>query len=58
MHAAHRRAFSAKRLGTAHCNYEPGTFRYLYKLAHSQSNRQTNASNRALFLFGAAEEPS
>jgi len=58
MHAAHRRAFRADRPGTACCDYEPGTFLYLYKLAHSQSNGRTCASNRALFLFGAAEEPS
>src|ERR1700685_4026233 len=51
MHAAHRRAFRADRPGTACCDYEPGTFLYLYKLAHSQSNWQTGASNRAVFLF-------
>ena len=55
---AQRRAFKAETLETANCDHEPGTFLYLYKLAHSQSNGRTWASNRALFLFGAAEEPS
>ena len=35
---AQRRAFKPETLETANCNYEPGTFLYLYKLAHSQSN--------------------
>jgi hypothetical protein len=49
---AQRRAFKAETFEAANCDYEPGTFLYLYKLAHSQSNWQTGASKRALFFLG------
>jgi hypothetical protein len=50
MHAANRSAFRAESLELPVVTYEPGTFLYLYKVAHSQSNWQTIESSSLRFM--------